>query len=363
MNKIKNNQHIFFYILTAFLIVIWGCQTAFAVRIKDLASIKGIRSNQLVGYGLVVGLDGTGDKSGSGVTMKSLANMMKKMGIHVTSDQLKVKNIASVMVTASLPPFARIGSKLDVQISSIGDAKSLEGGTLLLTPLRGVDNKVYALAQGTITFGAGGKAKKIHKLVARLPNAASIEREIRVVLDGKRYLTMSLFNPDFTTVIRVVKAINTAMGEKTAKAIDSAALKINIPEKMKSEVATFIAGIEKLDVTPDMVAKIVVNEKTGTVIIGENVTISTVAIAHGDLTITIKEPKKEKEQAQNQAGLQRNKKEEEGKKVNIMVLPKGSTIGDLVKALNAIGVKPDDLISIFQSIKASGALQAELEII
>ncbi|MCP3921018.1 MAG: flagellar basal body P-ring protein FlgI [Desulfobacterales bacterium] len=334
------------------LLSIFLLETAFAVRIKDLVSIKGIRKNQLVGYGLIVGLNGTGDKSGAEFTMQSLGNMIQRMGIHIDKAQLKVKNVAAVMVTAELPPFARIGSKIDIMVSSVGDAKSLSGGMLLLTPLRGVDGKVYALAQGGIALGGAGGDKKAYELVARLPSGASVEREIRVRLNGKRSLTLSLINPDFTTVTRIVQIINTSMGKELAAAIDSGAVKITIPEDRQGDVANFIAGLETLEIVPDGVAKIILNEKTGTVVIGEKVTISTVAIAHGDLTIRIKNQ-------ENAIPPRRGEKPGE----SLVVIPKGSTIGDLVKALNALGVKPADLISIFQSIKAAGALQAELEII
>ncbi len=334
------------------LLSVFLMETAFAVRIKDLVSIKGIRKNQLVGYGLIVGLNGTGDKSGAEFTMQSLGNMIQRMGIHIDKAQLKVKNVAAVMVTAELPPFARIGSKIDIMVSSVGDAKSLSGGMLLLTPLRGVDGKVYALGQGGIALGGAGGDKKAYELVARLPSGATVEREIRVRLNGKRSLTFSLINPDFTTVTRIVQIINTSMGKEIAAAIDSGAMKITIPEDRQGDVANFIAGLETLEVVPDGVAKIILNEKTGTVVIGEKVTISTVAIAHGDLTIRIKNQ-------ENAIPPRRGEKPGE----SLVVIPKGSTIGDLVKALNALGVKPADLISIFQSIKAAGALQAELEII
>ncbi|MBI9087712.1 MAG: flagellar basal body P-ring protein FlgI [Desulfobacterium sp.] len=348
--------------------------TAQGARIKDLAAIKGIRSNQLTGYGLIVGLDGTGDKSGADFTTQALANMMDRMGIHVDKNQLKVKNIAAVIVTADIPPFARIGNKIDIVASSVGDAKSLSGGTLLLTPLKGVDGKVYALAQGPVTLGgagagaAGGGTQKNHLQVARIANGASVEREIPMKLDGKKELILSLFNPDFTTVKRVADTINASIGEGVAEAVDSSALRLNIPVTMQgSDVAEFLADIETLSIVPDTRAKVVVNEKTGTVVIGENVTISTVAVAHGNLTVTIKkssdvsqpEPLSE---GQTVATPQTEVTLEE-EEVKVMPLPGSATIGELVKGLNSIGVSPRDLITILQSIKAAGALQAELEII
>ena len=355
--------------ILAIILILVGGGPLYAVRVKDLAAIKGIRPNQLIGYGLVVGLNGTGDKSGSEFTMQSLANMMEHMGINVNKSQLKAKNAAAVVVTANMQPFARIGSKIDVIASSIGDAKSLAGGTLLLTPLHGVNGKVYALAQGPIALGgAGGDGTtKNHLLVARIDGGATIEREIPLELDGRASLTMSLYNPDFTTSIRVAEAINKAVGDQVAKPMDSGTLIIAVPSDDQEQVARFIASIESLDVTPDTVAKVVVNEKTGTVVIGENVTVSTVAIAHGNLTITIRDSETVSQpnalsRGETVISSQREVTLDEEKN-NVMVIPGSSTIGELVRALNAIGVTPRELISIFQNIKASGALQAELEII
>ena len=322
--------------------------TAHAARIKDLAAIKGIRSNQLTGYGLIVGLNGTGDKDGVSFTKQALANMMEKMNIFVDRDQLKVKNVAAVMVTANIPPFARIGDKIDVVASSMGDAKSLKGGTLLVAPLKGVDGQVYALAQGPVTLAmpSGAGDRDSHLLVARIANGASVEQEIPFKLDGKKTLILSLFQPDFTTAKRMTDTINTSIGEGVAKTIDASALILNVPENMwEKNVAEFIADIETLSVIPDTMAKIVINEKTGTVVFGSDVTISNVAIAHGDLSVTISDD----------SGIET--------KESVMNLPGTSTIGELVRGLNSLGVKPKDLISILQSIKAAGALQAEIVII
>ena len=369
---------------------------ASAVRIKDLASIKGIRHNQLIGYGLVVGLNGTGDRSGTVFTVQSLVNMIERMGIHVDKNDVSVKNVAAVMVTANIPPFAKTGNKIDVVVSSIGDAKSLQGGTLLLTPLRGVDRKVYALVQGPISVGgfsaggaAGGGVTKNHPTVGRIPMGATIEREIPVSVQGKQELIITLNNPDFTTAIRACNAINDEFGQVLATTIDSGTVKLRIPENFRDHVVQMVASVEHLDVTPDTVARVVLNEKTGTVVIGENVSISTVAVAHGNLSIQIKErtmvsqpspfapsPPRGTDAAQFRPedgyvvapGGQTvvapdsdvSAQEEKNK---LLLVPGGSTIGELVRALNAIGVSPRDLITIFQSIKAAGALQAELEII
>ncbi len=371
----KKNKLIIFSSFFLLFCLIIGLNSAYAARIKDIAAIKGIRTNQLTGYGLIVGLDGSGDKSGSEFTTQALANMMERMGVHVDKETLNVKNIAAVMVTANIPPFSRIGNKIDIIASSIGDAKSLSGGTLLLTPLKGVDGKVYALAQGPVALGgvgaggaAGGGIKKNHLQVARIANGATVEREIRVKLDGKKTLTLSLFNPDFTTAKRVADTINVSIGKGIAETLDSSALQLNIPENMReNNVAEFIADIESLVVVPDIKAKIVVNEKTGTVVIGDNVTISTVAVAHGNLTITIKESQIVSQPNPFSLGqtvvtpeTDVDIKEEE---VKAMILPGSSTIGELVRGLNSIGVTPRDLITILQTIKAAGSLQAEIEII
>lgn len=362
-------KNIFKVVIISLVLLNYCITSSYAVRIKDIASIKGIRSNQLIGYGLVVGLNGSGDKSGAAFTMQSLSNIIKRMGVNVPVGSLKVKNVAAVIITAKLPPFARIGTGIDIIVSSVGDAKSLSGGTLLLAPLKGVDGKVYALAQGPIVLGGAGAggAVKNHLLVARIAGGATIEREISMSLKNKKSILMSLYNPDFTTVSRVAGIINSSTGLNVAKAVDSGSINILIPPKMKDDVPEFIAKIERLHVMPDKIAKIVVNEKTGTVIIGEDVSISTVAVAHGNLTITIKENKEVSQPKPFSEGetvvnkdIDVDLKEED---VQVMVLPKTSTIGELVKALNAIGVTPRDLISIFQTIKAAGALQAELEII
>ncbi len=368
-------HHCILLYFAIFLLLLLNINSVYGARIKDIAAIEGIRTNQLTGYGLVVGLDGTGDKTGTDFTSHVLANMMERMGIHVVDQsQLKIKNVAVVMVTADLPPFARIGNRIDVTVSSIGEAKSLSGGTLILTPLKGVDGKVYALAQGPVALGgtgAGGKGggtQKNHLQVARIANGASVEREVPMHLEGRKKLILSLFNPDFTTAKRVADTINTSIGKGIAREIDSSALVLNIPEAMrKNNVAEFIADIETLTVIPDSRAKVVVNEKTGTVVIGENVTISTVAVAHGNLTVTIQKGQNVSQPQPLSKGTtvatpstNVNVKEE---KVKVMNLPGSSTIGELVKGLNSIGVSPRDLISILQAIKAAGALQAELDII
>lgn len=392
--RIIHRQMTVTFIVSALLLFCYA--EASAVRIKDLASIKGIRHNQVIGYGLVVGLNGTGDKVGTTFTVQSLVNMIERMGIHVDANDVTVKNVAAVMVTAKIPPFARIGNKIDVVVSSVGDAKSIQGGTLLLTPLRGVDRRVYALAQGPISVGgfaaggaAGGGVTKNHPTVGRISRGATIEREIPVSMQDKQELTITLNNPDFTTAIRVCNAINEKLGQVVASTRDSGTLNVHIPEGSRNRVVQMLAAVENLDVTPDTVARVILNEKTGTVVVGENVRISTVAVAHGNLSIQIKEhaivsqplpfaPAPPEGTDAQQFQLEDGAVVAPGgqtvvtpdsdvsaqeEKSRLLLVPSGTTIGELVRALNAIGVTPRDLITIFQSIKAAGALQAELEII
>jgi flagellar P-ring protein FlgI len=364
-----------------------------SARIKDISSIKGIRQNQLLGYGLMIGLNGTGDKGGTKFTIQGLVNMLEHMGVHVDPDEVKVKNVAAVVVSAILPPFARVGKKIDVTLSSIGDAKSLQGGTLLLTPLKGVDGKVYALAQGAVSIGgysaggdAGGGVTKNHPTVGRITGGASIEKEIPLSIMSKNEMTIILNDPDFNTADRAAKAINLRIGENVAKSIDSGTLKFRIPEKFENNVVNLIAQIGEIQVEPDSIAKVIVNEKTGTVVVGENVRIQKVAVAHGNLSINIKETKNVSQPPPfaPSGGGGAPQQTEDGTVVapggstvvtsesqvavaeeasRLLLIPEGRTIGELVNALNAIGVTPRDLITILQAIKAAGALQGELEII
>ncbi len=382
-------------LLITFILNILFTSAAIGARIKDIASIKGIRTNQLFGYGLVIGLNGSGDKAGSSFTIQALANMLEQMGIHVSAKDIKVSNVAAVIISAKLPPFARAGKKIDVIVSSIGDAKSLQGGTLLLTPLKGVDGRIYALAQGPLSIGgfaaggaAGGGVTKNHPTVGRISGGATVERGIPLSLKDKGELIIILNNPDFITVTRVAKVINSQFEQGLAEPIDSGTLRIKVPDYFQDRVVDLVARLEVLHVKPDSVAKIIVNEKTGTVVIGENVRISTVAIAHGNLSIQIKETKEVSQPlpfappppeagatpAQTEEGVivapgaativtpETEVKVEEGGN-RLLLVPEGGTIGELVRALNAIGVTPRDLITILQAMKAAGALQVELEII
>ena len=380
-----------------FRIVLLFCfimpSTGNSARLKDISSIKGIRQNQLFGYGLVIGLFGTGDKGGTSFTQKGLANMLEHMGINVNPEDIKAKNVAAVVVSAKFPPFARVGKKIDVILSSIGDAKSLLGGTLLLTPLKGVDGKVYALAQGPVVIGgyaaggaAGGGVAKNHTTVGRISGGATIEREIPLSVMDKKELTILLNNPDFNTADRAAKAINLRVGENIARPIDSGTLELKIPERFNNNIVSLIAQVGKIEIKPDSIAKVIVNEKTGTVVVGENVRIQRVAVAHGNLSIQIKEQRNVSQPLafapSGRGGAPQQMRDgtvlapggstvvtpesqvsvaEEDSR--LLLIPEGRTIGELVNALNAIGVTPRDLITILQAIKAAGALQGELEII
>jgi flagellar P-ring protein precursor FlgI len=349
-------------------------QTSQAVRIKDIATIKGVRANQLVGYGLIVGLDGTGDGDDAVFTIQSLVAMLERMGVTVDSEDVKVDNVAAVMVTAELPPFARAGSRIDVLVSSIGDAENLQGGTLLFTPLKGADGQVYVVAQGPVSTGgfeaggaAGGGVKKNFPTVGRLVGGGMVEKELSADFNNKESLTLTLHQPDFTTATRVAQAINMSLYEEVAQTQDAATVAVEVPEKYLGRTVQLMTMIEALGVTPDTVSKVVINERTGTVIMGENVRISTVAIAHGNLNIQIKENQDVSQPLPFSEGRTTVTPDsevlvEEGNPP-LFLVESGVSIGDVVKGLNALGVTPRDLIAIFQALKAAGALQAELEII
>jgi flagellar P-ring protein precursor FlgI len=348
--------------------------SAWSARIKDIASLKGVRTNQLIGYGLVVGLNGTGDGSGTKFTVQTLVNMMEHLGIHALPSQVKVSNVAAVMVTANLPPFGKEGSKLDVLVSSVGDAKSLQGGTLLLTPLRGVDNNIYALAQGPLVVGgfassgaAGGGVQKNHPTVARISGGATIEREIPFHFAKMQDLVIALNEPDFTTAMRVTDAINGTFGQKVAFPSDAGTIRVRVPDEKRKGIVGMMASLEQINIEPDSKARIILDERTGTVVMGQDVRISSVAIAHGNLSVTIKENSQVSQpapfsQGQTVVTPESKVKVTEGQE-RLIVMPAGTSLGEVVKALNAIGVSPRDLIAVFQAIKAAGALQADLEII
>lgn len=351
-----------------------GQNLSYASRIKDLVQIQDVRENQLVGYGLVVGLKGTGDKGGTTFTINSLVNMLKKLGVTVSTEEVTVKNVAAVMVTTTLPPFARLGNRLDVTVSSLGDASSLQGGTLLLTPLKGVDSQIYALTQGPLSVGgfeaggaAGGGVQKNHPTVGRIPAGATVEKEIPFAFESGQPILMSLEQADFVTAARLARSINDTLKMDLAKAVDPRTIQLSIPEQFQENLIEVIATIQEIEVTPDTCARVVINERTGTVVVGENVRISSIAISHGNLSIQIKEKQLVSQPPPLSNGETTTVPETEvtvnEEKGNLIPIVSNTNIGELVKALNAIGVSSRDLIAILQSLRAAGALHAELEII
>jgi len=344
-----------------------------AARFKDIAAVKGVRENQIIGYGLVVGLSGSGDKRNTEFTLQSLASMLAKMGIGVDPELIQVKNVAAVMVTADLLPFARTGARMDVLLSSIGDATSLEGGTLLMTPLFGADGEVYAIAQGPVSvggFSAGGgrggpSVQKNHPTVGRIASGAIVERELDFSLAERQEFQASLGRPDFTTALRTARIINARFGESVARALDSGTLSLTVPESYRGDVVRFMAEVEGLEIEPDLGARVVLNERTGTVVMGAAVRVSKVAVSHGSLSVTISATNQVSQPAPLSGGetvVIQNQDITAVEEPGQLTLIEGAvTIGELVRGLNAMGVTPRDLIAILQAIRVAGALSADLE--
>lgn len=374
MKRLKNKSKI---LLIALITIFLHVNLSEAARIKDITDIQGVRENQLIGYGIVIGLAGTGDSSTNiFFSIQTIASMLKKLGLTVPQDEvdgLKFKNLATVMVTAALPPFARTGSRIDVLVSSLGDSKSLQGGTLLLTPLKAPNGDVYAVAQGPVTIGgfsAGGAARgvqKNHLTVARIVSGALIEKENPFTFENKKSLRLALKQADFTTSYRMAKKINMKFDSPIAIPKDAGTIDITIPDMYRKNIVNFVASLESIEVSPDVSAKIIIDERTGTIVIGENVRISTVAVSHGSLTIQITEEpilvQPEPLSEGKTAVVPRTRITIEEGEDRLLVVPQGTGIGDVVTALNAIGVTPRDLIAILQTIKAAGALQGELILI
>ena len=346
------------------------------VRLKDVLEVEGVRENILIGYGLVVGLNGSGDSlTNSPFTQKSLVGMLERMGINTRGDTLRTKNVAAVMVTATLPAFAAQGTKVDITVSTLGDAKSLLGGTLLVTPLVGADGQVYAVAQGQVSvagFTASGDATTITKGVptaGRIASGAIVEREIAFKLSDMPNLRLSLRNPDFTTAERAMQAINKKMGDNVASTNDPSTITLNVPEAKRGNIVALINEIEQLTIRPDEIAKVVIDEQSGVIVMGENVRISTVAIAQGNLTIRITETPQVSQPNPFSTGgttevVPRSTIDvNEGENAKLAELKGGISLHDLVTSLNALGIGPRDMITILQSIKAAGALQAEIQVI
>ena len=355
---------------------IFNCGEAFATsRINDIADFEGVRDNQLIGYGLVVGLNGTGDNIKSvDFTKESLISMLDKIGINARDGQLKAKNVAAVMVTANLPAFARQGSRIDVMVSALGDAKNLQGGTLLATPMQGADGEIYAVAQGQIAVGAvsarGTNASVVKGVptAGRIASGAIVENEIPFDLDSLKTIRIALRNPDFTTSRRVADAINAMLGTTAAQALDPATISLDIPKKYQGKIVDLMTRVEQLQVQPDQLARVVIDESSGIVVIGKDVKINRLAIAQGNLTIKITDIPFVSQplpfsNGTTVSGVTTAININEGIDAKLTVVNTGVNLQELVDGLNALGVTPRDLISILQAIKASGALQAEIEVI
>jgi flagellar P-ring protein precursor FlgI len=342
-------------------------------RIKDLANIEGVRQNQLIGYGLVVGLNGSGDTLNNiPFTKQSLQAMLERMGVNIRGATIRTGNVAAVMVTGNLPAFGTQGTRMDVTVSALGDAKNLQGGTLLVTPLLGADGNVYAVAQGSVAIGgfsAEGQAASITKgvpTVGRIANGAIIEREIEFALNRLPNVRLALRNPDFTTAKRIAAAVNDFLGTKTAEPIDPSTVQMAVPAEFKSNVVALLTEIEQLQVEPDLAAKIIIDERSGIIVMGRDVRVATVAVAQGNLTVSISESA----QVSQPQAFSRGRSvvtprtsigvSEDGKK--LALVKDGVSLQQLVDGLNGLGIGPRDLIGILQAIKAAGAIQADIEV-
>jgi flagellar P-ring protein precursor FlgI len=362
-------------IILLFLIISFlYSSNSFAIKLKDLAIIDGVRDNQLIGYGLVVGLNRTGDGNQVRFTVHSIINMLRRMGItvNVNENTIRVNNVAAVMVTATLTPLARAGTKIDAVVSSIGDASSLEGGTLLLTPLSGPDGEIYAVAQGPITVGGlnvmvpGMRFIKNHPTAGRVPNGALVEKEVPFALSEDNVI-LDFDHLSLNNIVKAKNSINKFFGEEVATINSPTTIQLKKPMNFANNFYEFLNSVMQIDIEPEASSKVVVDERTGTIVIGGDVRISTVAVSHGDLTISISSNVLVSQPAPFSYGqtaiVGQPQAQVNEEKAKLMVIPEGAQISDLVKALNAIGATPRDLISILQSIQAAGALQGELEVI
>jgi len=358
-----------------FTINIFSNSVHSASRIKDITEFEGVRDNMLVGYGLVVGLSGTGDSMKNGhFTKQSLKAMLNRLGVKPTDAGLDSKNVAAVMVTAKLPPFSRKGSRIDVTVSSLGDSSSLLGGTLLVTPILGADGEVYAVAQGQLAvggFAAAGNAETITKGVptsARIANGGIVEREVKFELANLKSVKMTLRNPDFTTARRIAQAINAFLGTAAATAIDTTTVQIQVPRDYQGNVVNLLTDVEQLRIVPDQLARVIIDEQSGIIVMGENVRISTVAIAQGNLTIRISEaqqvsqPGPFAEVGTTQTTERTDVGVDQGADNRLAVVNESITLQEMVNGLNALGIGPRDMITILQAIKAAGAMQASIEV-
>ena len=369
-------RHPAILVIATLLLLGLAAPAAAQSRIKDIVDFEGVRDNMLVGYGLVVGLNGTGDSlNNAPFTQQSLVGMLERLGVNTRDElaSLKTENVAAVIVTATLPPFARQGTRIDVSVSSLGDSESLLGGTLLVTPLLGADSEVYAVSQGQLVvngFSATGDGETVVKGVptsARVPNGAIVERELNFDFAGMQTVQLHLRNPDFTTARRVAQSVNSFLGGAAAVANDPATVTVAVPPA--SDAVALLTDIEQLRVTPDALARVVVDEQSGVIVMGENVRINTVAIAQGNLTIRITEtPQVSQPNAFSNTGettvvARTDIEVEEEDSQRLTVLESGVTLQELVDGLNALGIGPRDMIAILQTVKAAGALQAEIEVL
>ncbi len=342
-------------------------------RIKDLANIEGVRQNQLIGYGLVVGLNGTGDTLNNiPFTKQSLQAMLERLGVNIRGAQIRTGNVAAVMVTANLPAFGTQGTRIDVTVSALGDSKSLQGGTLLVTPLLGADGNVYSVAQGSVAIGgfeAEGQAAKIVRgvpTVGRIANGGIIEREIDFQLNRLNQVRLALRNADFTTAKRIAAAINDYIGQATAEPLDASTVQLTLPGKSDVNMVALLTEIEQLQVEPDLAAKVIIDERSGVIVMGRDVRVSTVAVAQGNLTVTISESPEVSQPAPFSDGrtrvVPRTNVDASVDGSKLALVKEGVSLQQLVDGLNALGIGPRDLITILQAIKAAGALQADIEV-
>jgi flagellar P-ring protein precursor FlgI len=365
-------KRIIIYILVFALFV---SQSIFAVRIKDIAYVQGVKSTQLIGYGLVIGLNGTGDTQRSTFTLQSITSMLKRFGITVPQDELRLRNVAAVMVTATVPPFSKVGGTVDVVVSSMGDATSIQGGTLLMTPISSIEGIVYAMAQGPISVGGGFSAqtssgseiRRQHTAAGRIPSGAILEKNIPISIHNDEWkVFIVLFQPDFTTANRIADSVNTRFDSEIASAIDASSISMNVPEDFRNEskIVQFVSQVESFEVVPDVAAKVVINERTGTIVAGSNVTILPAAISHGGITIEIQsvpfisQPGMFSKGNTVETQIQALKAQQDSSTVRAVA--GAATVQDVAQALNSLRVKPRDVIAIFQALKEAGALKAEL---
>lgn len=352
-----------------------GARSGASMRVKDVASLVGVRAMPLIGYGLVIGLNRTGDKRQTLFSNMSLANTLERFGVVVTPDMMKVENVAAVMVSAELPPFARPGVRLDITVSSIGDARSLQGGTLVPTPLRGVDGGVVALAQGPLTLGgfgggtAGNNVQVNHLTAGRIPGGAMVQVQPRGTIPEGDQVLLALNTPDFSTATRLASAVDSVLGAGVARAIDPATVRVTVPDEFKGNIPQLMARIEPLPVESDMPARVVINERTGTVVVGSLVTLGAAAVAHGSLSVRIStrfDVSQPNPFAPNKAEtvvVPNEQVDVREKDARLITLEEGVTLDAVVRALNSLGVTPRDIVAIVQALKAAGSLRAEIVVI